>query len=79
MEEIIKKIESYNILNYLLPGIIYILLAKYYIGIDIYHDNVILMTFIYYFIGLIISRIASIVVYPVLEKWKIITFSQHLY
>lgn len=66
MEVLLNKIEEYNIFNYLLPGVIFTCLLKWYIGIEICYDNAIVMIFIYYFIGLIISRIGSIIIEPFL-------------
>ena len=73
MEELIKKIENYKILNYILPGIIFGIFSKYYIGLDIIkNDNLIVSAFIYYFIGIIISRVGSLIVKPLLWKFKIL-------
>ena len=56
MNEILKKIENYNILNYILPGIIFVVGFKYYINVTlIATDNLLISVFLYYFIGLVIS------------------------
>lgn len=73
MEEIIKKMENYNIFNYLLPAIIFNVCCKYYIWLEIVKsDNLLVELFIYYFIGLVLSRIGSLIIKPLLWKLKIL-------
>ena len=72
MDKFLDKLENYNILNYILPAIIFISGFKYYIGIDInMGDNVISQFFILYFIGLVLSRIGSLIIKPILAKLNI--------
>lgn len=68
MKEIVEKISSYHILNYLLPGVVFVILAKKFVGYDLLTNNIVLGLFLYYFIGLSISRIGSLFVDPVLKK-----------
>lgn len=77
MEKFIEKLDEYNIFNYLLPGVIFTYLLKYYIGIDIFQENIIEMLLIYYFIGSIISRIGSIILEPILIKCKFIQYASY--
>lgn len=75
MDEIIKtfseKISSYNIFNNLFPGIIFTFAlnntTRFNIGTDSLFENI----FIYYFIGMVISRVGSIIVEKLLKKIKI--------
>jgi hypothetical protein len=68
MEELLKKISSYNIFNYLLPGIVFVVLSKEALGHSLYVDNVLLGVFYYYSFGLIISRVGSVIIEPLLKK-----------
>ncbi len=68
MKEILDKISSYNIFNYLLPGIIFVVFSKEVIGYDFIQENNLFGAFLYYFIGMIISRFGSFIVEPFL-KW----------
>ncbi|OUR89739.1 hypothetical protein A9Q81_21040 [Gammaproteobacteria bacterium 42_54_T18] len=68
MNDIIDKLSSYNLFNYLLPGVVFVFLAEAFTGITISHDEVVVMAFIYYFIGLVISRIGSVCIEPILKK-----------
>ena len=72
MGELIKKIETYNIINYLLPGIIFAIIFKALTEIDISNINAGIAIVEYYFIGLVLSRIGSIIINPILKKCKII-------
>ena len=69
MEELLKniteKISSYNILNNLFPGIVFCHIVDQSTRFSFVHDNIFENLFIYYFVGMIISRIGSIFV----EKW----------
>lgn len=77
MGKFIEKLDEYNIFNYLLPGVIFTYLLKYYVEIDIFQENIIEMLFIYYFVGSIISRIGSIIVEPILIKCKFIQYASY--
>lgn len=69
MEELIKnvaeKISSYNIFNNLFPGIVFCHIVERTTRFSLVCDNILENLFIYYFVGMIISRIGSIFV----EKW----------
>jgi hypothetical protein len=77
MEELLKKLSSYNIFNYLLPGVVFVVLAKEVFGYSLYVDNIVLGIFYYYFYGLVISRFGSIVIEPLLSKIKIIQLLEY--
>lgn len=48
-----------------------------YWGIDIIGDNIIESVFLYYFVGVVISRVGSAVIEPILKKCKWIVFAPH--
>ena len=77
MEKFLDKLEQYNIFNYLLPGIVFTYLLKYYVGIDIFQSNVVVMFFIYYFIGSIISRVGSVIIEEFLKKIQFVKFANY--
>ena len=68
MNELLSKLSSYNLFNYLLPGIIFVVLSSGMTGYNLIQSNLLLGMFLYYFIGLVISRFGSLVVEPIL-KW----------
>lgn len=77
MEELLKKLSSYNIFNYLLPGIVFVVLANEVVGYSLYVDNIVLGVFYYYFFGLVISRVGSIVIEPLFKALRIISFLEY--
>jgi hypothetical protein len=67
MKDIIDKIGSYNIFNYLIPGVVYAVLISKWEDIDLVLDDLLTGAFLYYLIGLIISRLGSLIVKPALD------------
>lgn len=77
MEKIVDKISSYNILNNILPGAVFCFMLNNLLSINILQDGIIDKVFIYYFIGMIISRIGSVIIEPICKKTKFITFEPY--
>ena len=49
MEDFLNKLENYNILNYILPAIIFDVGCRYYINIELIPtDNIFISIFIYF-------------------------------
>lgn len=67
MKEILDKLTSYNLFNYLLPGVIFSILATEVTKYNFIQENIVVGAFLYYFIGMTISRIGSLVVEPILK------------
>lgn len=77
MDKIIDKLSSYNILNYLFPGAVFCVITDRYFSIPLLQESIINGLFLYYFIGLTISRFGSIVIEPLLKKLGIIKYSDY--
>lgn len=77
MNEFLGKISSYNLFNYLLPGIIFVVLCKYFTALDLVQKDLVIGVFFYYFIGLIISRLGSLIIEPLLKKINFIVFTPY--
>lgn len=77
MKEIIDKITSYNLFNYLLPGILFAVIAGELTQFRFIQDDIIIGAFVYYFIGLIISRFGSLIIEPLLKKVSYLKFSPY--
>jgi len=77
MKEILEKLSSYNIFNYLLPGIVFSILTSKYTSVNLIFDNLIIGAFSYYFIGLVISRVGSIIIEPLLKWIKFLRFADY--
>jgi hypothetical protein len=77
MKEIYDKLSSYNIFNYLFPGILFVLLSKAFVGYNFILENDFLGAFLYYFIGMVISRFGSIIIEPMLKKISFLKFEPY--
>jgi sterol desaturase/sphingolipid hydroxylase (fatty acid hydroxylase superfamily) len=77
MEKIIDKISAYNLFNYLLPGVLFAVFAKNFLFIDLAQGDIILDVFIYYFVGLVISRFGSLIIEKFLKKINFLKFAEH--
>jgi hypothetical protein len=77
MKEILDKITSYNLFNYLLPGVIFVAILSKFTIYSFTQDNLIIGAFIYYFVGVIISRFGSLVIEPILRKISFLKFTQY--
>jgi len=68
MKDLLDKVSSYNLFNYLFPGILFAVIATNITSYMFIYENLITGAFIYYFIGLIISRFGSLIIEPFLKK-----------
>ena len=71
MKEVFDRFSAYNIFNYLLPGTIFAGLGDKLTSYSLIQDNILIGLFLYYFIGLIISRIGSLTLEPLLRNKNI--------
>lgn len=74
MKDLLDKISSYNLFNYLLPGILFVYILKYFTDYNFVQDNNLIGAFLYYFIGMVISRFGSLFVEPILKKISFLKF-----
>lgn len=77
MKDLLDKLSSYNIFNYLLPGVVFVVLAEALTTFHLVHEDVVLGAFLYYFIGLIISRLGSLVVEPLMKLLRVVRFAPY--
>jgi hypothetical protein len=71
MGELAKQLSSYNLLNYLLTGVAFVVLAKAFTTFSFVQNDLAVGVFVYYLIGMIVSRVGSLVVEPTLQAIKI--------
>ena len=74
MNELLTKLSSYNLFNYLLPGVLFAILASAMTGYQLIQKEIITGVFLYYFLGMVVSRFGSLVVGPVLKRLSFIKF-----
>lgn len=77
MKELLDKISSYNVFNYLFPGILFAVISNEFTAYSFLQDNLIIGAFVYYFIGLVISRFGSLVIEPLLRKLSFLKFANY--
>lgn len=77
MKDLLDKLSSYNIFNYLLPGVVFVAIANSLTKYNFVQTDIVIGVFLYYFIGLVISRIGSVVIEPVLKWTGFVKFSEY--
>lgn len=77
LSAVLGKISNYNILNNLIPGAILCVIFKYLVGYDFMNVGTLELIVIFYFAGMINSRIGSLFVEWILKKIKLVTFRDH--
>lgn len=77
MKDLLDKISSYNLFNNLLPGILFVVLASELTRFHLIHDNLFIGFFIYYFIGMVISRLGSLFIEKLLKNIKFVKFAPY--
>lgn len=77
MDKVIDKLSAYNIFTNLFPGVIYCFLAEKFFDIPLIQDDLVVAAFLYYFCGMVISRVSSVVLEPMLKKAKFVKFADY--
>lgn len=77
MKELLDKVSSYNLFNYLLPGIIFAVLAGDLIYSPISKRDILIGAFLYYFVGLVVSRFGSLVIEPLVNLTSIVKINDY--
>ncbi|MGN1113689.1 MAG: hypothetical protein ACI4RC_01030 [Oscillospiraceae bacterium] len=70
-EKMIEKVSSYNIFNFILPGAVFANISKELMNKNFLTNSWIENIIVCYFIGMILSRIGSLVIEPILKKCKL--------
>lgn len=77
MNELLAKLSSYNVFNYLLPGIVFAILAGDIIHSPITQKDIVTGAFFYYFVGLVVSRFGSLIIEPLLKWLRFVEFADY--
>ena len=77
MKELLDKLSSYNLFNYLLPGVIFVLLSSGTIHYPLAQGDIVAAAFLYYFVGMVVSRFGSIVIEPLLKWVRFVRFEEY--
>jgi hypothetical protein len=77
MKELLDRVSSYNIFNSLFPGVLFAALAEQITNYSFLQPDVLLGVFVYYFIGLVIGRIGSVIIEPILKRLSFVKFADY--
>ncbi len=77
LKQIVDKISSYNIFNNLYPGGLFIYFLRSIIEINLLSENWIENLILLYFTGMVLSRIGSILIEPMMKKLKLISYAPY--
>lgn len=77
MENFLNKLSEYHFIQSLVPGMIFTYCSKSFYDINYFTDKPLYDFIILLIIGLIISRISSIIVEPLLRKLKVLDFCNY--
>ena len=67
LAQIVEKISSYNIVNNLYPGILFVYVLKIMFGTNLLSNNWFENLIVFYFVGMVLSRIGSIIIEPAMS------------
>lgn len=74
MDGLWEKISSYNIFNNLFPGALFVYFLERATHVVLSTDDIIKNVVLYYFVGLVIGRVGSIMFEPVLKFLRVVRF-----
>jgi hypothetical protein len=77
VKDLLDKIGSYNIFNYLLPGILFATFVDALTSFQVLQKDIAIGVFVYYFLGSIVNRIGSLFIEPALRKVGIVKFAPY--
>jgi hypothetical protein len=77
MKEILAKISSYNIFNYLFPGAVFGFLADTIQILHLPKGDLATLLLLYYFIGMVVSRLGSVILEPMLKRAKFLKYADY--
>ncbi|MBI1417975.1 MAG: hypothetical protein GC146_12195 [Limimaricola sp.] len=77
LSDLLDKLTSYNLFNYLLPGAVFAYFAERSFAIKLVPDDLVTAAFVYYFLGVVISRFGSLVLEPLLKKFRVVKFEPY--
>ena len=77
LSDLLDKLTSYNLFNYLLPGAVFAYFAEQSFGVKLVPDDLVTAAFVYYFLGVVVSRFGSLVLEPLLKKLRLVKFESY--
>ena len=72
LKSVFDKVSSYDLFNNFFPGLVFCCVLEQSTRFTLETDSVWERLFMFYFVGMVLSRIGSICVESVLRKWKVL-------
>jgi hypothetical protein len=72
-----KTLTSYNLFTNLLPGVVFCILTSKFFSFDLLQKDLVTGVFFYYFVGVVIGRVGSLIIEPILKSVNFISFSNY--
>ncbi len=77
MDKILDKLSAYNIFTNLFPGVVYCFMASEFFGLSLIQEDLVVAAFLYYFCGMVISRVSSVVVEPLMTMSGFVVYANY--
>ena len=77
MKDLLDKLSSYNIFNYLLPGVLFAAFVDSLTSFHLVQKDPVVGAFLYYFLGSVVSRVGSLFVEPLLRRFNFVAFAPY--
>ena len=74
---VIDKLSLYNFLTNILPGTVLCVILKYLVGYDLIPDDYYQAGIVFYFVGMVNSRVGSLVIEPILKAISWVKFAPY--
>lgn len=74
---IIDKLSQYNFLTNILPGTVLCIILKSLVGYDLIPDDYYQAGIVFYFVGMVNSRVGSLVIEPILKAISWVKFAPY--
>ena len=77
MSELLEKLSSYNLFNHLVPGTLFAVIVDKLTSYSLIMDDIAVGIITYYFYGLVISRIGSLLIEPLAKKIGFVVYADY--
>ena len=74
---IFDRLSQYNFLTNILPGTVLCIIMKYLVGYDLIPDDYYQAGIVFYFVGMVNSRVGSLIVEPILKVISWVKFAPY--
>lgn len=77
MEKFLESLSSFNIFTNLVPGVVLVFLMRSFTSVDLFQQDILFGLVVYYFIGMLVSRVGSLILEPIFKRFGMIQFADH--